>query len=359
MRLPFVKPGKKMSPEKTKRLRSLLFSFLGSLLVVVLFQFLVLDPVAEEIEKVKRLIKYSVDRWGAYADIWELLNEQKADTAWFQAVVPYLKSIDPYGKPISTSWERPEIAGIDINSPHSYKSEPDVESDRLVAGWASSFKKRGKLVLFGEQGNTTHGPIDRRTGCGGVWDPLSAQRMRVRLWTALFSEIGLVFWDTSYAKDGNKMNIWLGPDERAYVHVLQTFAQKLDKDVKMAAPNLDGAMAGDVRAYGLRSSHVTAVYLHHTACAQCAKEGKDPVKEHVWQNGPAFYFHDPGEVKDVSVTLDVPKGHGYWVSPVDGALVGRVELAQGKQTVPVPPFKVDMALLVSPDAPLQVMPLQE
>jgi len=50
-----------------------------------------------------------VDRWGAFVDFWELLNEQKAATDWYQVVIPYLKSIDPYDKPIATSWQRPEL----------------------------------------------------------------------------------------------------------------------------------------------------------------------------------------------------------------------------------------------------------
>jgi hypothetical protein len=64
--------------------------------------------------KVKRFIKYSVDRWGAYVDFWEFLNEQKADDRWYEIMIPYIKSIDPYHHPVTTSWERPELEGIEI-----------------------------------------------------------------------------------------------------------------------------------------------------------------------------------------------------------------------------------------------------
>jgi len=47
----------------------------------------------------------------------------------------------------------------------------------------------GKPVIVGEQGNA-----------GMNWDPRSAVRMRIRAWTALFREIGLVFWNTSESK---------------------------------------------------------------------------------------------------------------------------------------------------------------
>jgi len=41
------------------------------------------DPHSEaNMAKVKRFIKYSVDRWGAYVDFWELFNEQKANDHW-------------------------------------------------------------------------------------------------------------------------------------------------------------------------------------------------------------------------------------------------------------------------------------
>src|SRR5205814_5697875 len=39
---------------------------------------------AEAMAKVKRFVKYSVDRWGAYTDFWEILNEQHADDGWYK-----------------------------------------------------------------------------------------------------------------------------------------------------------------------------------------------------------------------------------------------------------------------------------
>ena len=76
---------------------------------------------AEGMAKVKRFVKYSVDRWGAYVDFWEFLNEQKADARWYEIMSPYLRSVDPYGHPIATSWERPELPGIEVNAPHWYE----------------------------------------------------------------------------------------------------------------------------------------------------------------------------------------------------------------------------------------------
>ena len=36
-----------------------------------------------------------IDRWGAYVDFWEFLNEQHADARWYEIVIPYLESLDP------------------------------------------------------------------------------------------------------------------------------------------------------------------------------------------------------------------------------------------------------------------------
>ena len=39
-------------------------------------------------DKVKRIIKYSVDRWGGCVDKREFLNEQHADAQWYDTVIP-------------------------------------------------------------------------------------------------------------------------------------------------------------------------------------------------------------------------------------------------------------------------------
>jgi hypothetical protein len=275
--------------------------------------------------KVKRFIKYSVDRWGPYVDFWEFLNEQHADDRWYQIMIPYLKSIDPYGHLITTSWERPELAGIEISAPHWYQREDELKSDIETATRAAKWKKPGKPVVVGEQGNW----IDRKNppapGVGGVWDDRSALRMRIRNWTAFFNEISFVFWNTSYARDGHNMNIWLGPKEREYVRAMQDFAYRLDKDVVVVPVEVSNPHA--VRAYALASKERAGVYLHH------------------------FENHD-NPIRGVSITLDVPKNAvGYWYSPENAAILKSAELKQGRNTIEVPEFVVDIALLITPDGP--------
>jgi len=296
---------------------------------------------AQGMAKVKALLKYSVDRWGAYVDFWELLNEQKAADGWYANTIPYLKSIDPYGKPVATSWERPDLAGIDISAPHWYGREDELASDQSSAGNAKSHKRRGKPVVYGEQGNGGGKPELIPQGIGGVWDPGSARRMRVRLWSAFFNEISFIFWETSYAKDGHHMNIWLGPEERQYTKALQDFSYCLDAGVKPAPVHLAGPQAREVRAYGLRSDKRAGVYLHHGACAECARTPAGQHRHHSWD-------HDRGEVKDLQVTVDVPQAtKGYWYSPADAAILARFDAPAGRQTFTAPPFTIDLALLIT------------
>ena len=297
-------------------------------------------------EKVRRLIKYSVDRWGAYVDFWEFLNEQHADAAWYEVVVPYIESIDPYDHPITTSWERPELSGIELNAPHWYGNENELDSDRVTADRARQTKRFGKPVVYGEQGNYRGRDDQSARGVGGVWDPGSARRMRVRLWTAMFSEISFIFWETSYAKDGHVRNIWIGPEERQYIRVLQDCSAMLDRDIRVVEASLSGPDASSVRSYGLASDRCAAVYLHHSACETCLKthEHGESVR-HAWD-------HDRGEVRQLRVEIDPPRAGdeaatGYWIRPADGVILGTFDAGRGRRSVVAPPFSIDLALIIT------------
>jgi len=293
--------------------------------------------------KVKRIVKYSVDRWGAYVDFWEFLNEQKADTKWYEIMIPYLKSVDPYHHPVTTSWERADVDGIEIDAPHWYVTEDELSSDAMIQNNARQSKNFKKPVICGEQGNSRRKDQRIEDGWGGVWDPGSARRMRVRLWSAFQNEVALIFWETSYARDGHHMNIWIGPEERQYVKALRDFSEKVDRGVTMTKVTLGGAQAHEARACGLGSEETVAVYLHHWQCAECGRRALH-LPKHTWD-------HDRGEVKDLKVTVDVPKAmKGYWYSPADAEILARFDAPAGTQTFTAPAFRIDLALLIT-DAP--------
>ncbi len=279
------------------------------------------QPVEKDREKVKRFVKYSVDRWGALVDVWELLNEQRVPDDWYAEMTPYLRSIDPYRHPITTSWERPDLDGIEANAPHWYENEDERKSDSVTAGRAKEWKKHGKPVIVGEQGKV----VDRAkapAGVGGVWDARSALRMRIRNWTALFHEVSFVFWNTSYAKDGHNMNLWIGPKEREYVRAMQDFAYRLGAHPRMSEAKLSEQRG--IRAHALTSEDVVAVYLHH-------------------------HGNHESSVKGLGVTVEVPReGRAYWYSPENARILAVEGAPSGRQTFHAPEFVVDLALIVTP-----------
>ena len=167
------------------------------------------------------------------------------------------------------------------------------------------------------------------------WDPRSAVRMRIRAWTALFQEITLVFWNTSWSKagmfgghysPGMGANIYLGPEERGYIRILRDFASRLDSGVRMAPVSLTSP--GLVRAYGLVSKQTAGIYLQHAA-------------DHT----------TPVEKAELSFDFS-PFGHqqliGEWIDPATGAVLSRVNVAPRLCNLTVPTFQVDIALLISP-----------
>ena len=279
----------------------------------------------EILSKEKRFIDYVVARWGVYVDFWELLNEREASDEWTTLIANYVRSVDPDRKPISTSWEKPHLPAIDINAPHWYESENELQSDLRVQQQAAAWKQPGKPVLVGEQGNT-----------GMNWDPRSGVRMRIRTWTALFQEIGFVFWNTVWSKagmfqglytPGQTANIYLGPEERGYIRILQGFSSRLDPGVRMVP--VEVSFPDRVRAYGLVSARGAGIYLHH-------------------------FENHTSAVHGAKITLDIPRGDqplteliGEWIEPSTGRALARKGLLAGRQTLEIPSFNVDLALLVT------------
>jgi hypothetical protein len=124
---------------------------------------------------------------------------------------------------------------------------------------------------------------------------------------------------------------------------MQSLAACLDKNVRVTEVPRTGRQADEVRAYGLRSDAVAAVYLHHHRCQACARAveaGQNPA--HRWD-------HDRGRVEDLKVTVNVPAaGVGYWYDPRDASILGQFEAKPGSIAVSPPPFAIDVALLITP-----------
>jgi hypothetical protein len=269
-------------------------------------------PSDAELEAIQRYVKYVVNRYGAYVDFWELMNEATATTDWYTAVGGYLRSVDPYHHPISTSVQRPDLPVIDISSPHWYQTESEFESDKITWDLLNQWKQSGKPVIVGEQGNAGHN-----------WDPRSALRMRLRAWTAFFGEVSLIFWNTSFSKNyrAGSGNIYLGPEERGYLRVLQSFTRGFDPRARIAPVVL--SPSASIRGYALSGPRQYAAYLHAFRDHQSATSG-------------------------ASLTINIShRGTATWISPATGKVLGRTVLGRrGTWTLRVPSFDTDVALKV-------------
>lgn len=274
-------------------------------------------PPAEQYDAIKRYVKYVVDRYGAYVDFWELMNEATASEEWYREIADYLRRIDPYHHLISTSWKKPERADIDINSPHWYQRESEFESDAVTWAKMRDWKRFNKPVIVGEQGNQVQN-----------YDDHSGVRMRLRSWTAFFAEGVLIFWNSSFAKDYKNpeaANIYLGPEERGYLKVLQDFTRGFDPRAIMTDVQVNDPSR--VRAYALKSPSTYAAYLH------------------------AYTDHDKSTT-GVQITIDLPRcGMATWIEPSSGRVMGRQNVDAGRQTLSVPPFTIDAALKVKAISP--------
>jgi hypothetical protein len=104
---------------------------------------------------------------------------------------------------------------------------------------------------------------------------------------------------------------------------MQDFAYCLGPNVKTTKVELEPRAT--VRAWGLASDRRAGIYLHH------------------------FKDHDT-MVSGLKVTLDVPRDAvGYWYNTENATIPEKVQLKAGRRTVTAPSFKVDLALLITPD----------
>ena len=266
-------------------------------------------------------VRYAVDRWAAYVDIWQIFNEETApDDQWLVTIANEIRARDPYNHPITTSWH--DAAGrvpeIEITAPHRYLHEGELTSDQVAAGWAS-FKSWGKPIILGEQGNSDMN-----------WLSDSAMRMRIRGWTAFFREVGIIFWQTSWATNGmgqgiqgsGARNIYLGYEERQYNHIMMWFVNQVLKSDSVEA-SVIVSNRNLMRAYGLSSSDGFAAYIHH-------------------------YANHTNTVSGQTITFGMTQaGEGYWIDPATGQLLGIVDVSARSNTLTIPDFVVDIAFFSS------------
>jgi hypothetical protein len=276
---------------------------------------------ADQSKALQRYEQYLVDRYGAYIDIWEVVNEGNASAAWYAATVPYLKTHDPYGHDVSTSTvydlgEAEYASGVTLNMMHWYA--PVTED--VAAAW--TFNNLQDWKAKGETGGVGTRVIVGETGnCCSVCN-YGPTGFRLRNWAAFFAEGILVYWDASGSKGacgGGNTNYYIGDEERGFAKVLSEWNQDFDPKAEV-----DLGVATDranVSAYALAGPASYGAYV-------VADDHKSPTTG----------------VKLTAAPLS--GGHATWTSPSTGALLGELDVPAGSQTLDVPTFTTDIALKI-------------
>ncbi len=215
---------------------------------------------------VENYVKYVVARYGAYVDIWEVGNEAVISDEYAQTVADMIGKHDPHHRLISVSWEKPEVKGITLIAPHWYETETDQSSDLAALHRIERYQQYPKPVLFGEHGNQTTN-----------WDPTSAQRMRVRIWTTFFNQSALFFWNESEQKGFynpifQNSNIYLGDTERQYAQHFLKLTRDLPVDLK-PSNNLSN---GEIRSYTLSNNKLLLRYFFHPSLSSTTTTFTNP-----------------------------------------------------------------------------------
>ena len=267
-----------------------------------------------------RYHQYQINRYGAYIDIWELMNEKSGvPDSYFATVVSYIRQNDPYRHLVTTSHVPTSSTAqsyLDINAPHQYESvdNTQLDYDLVYATYGVNWRRNiflNRPLIWGEQGNKK--PI-----CN--YDP---ERFRMFLWANFFNQAYPIFWDQSYSKTycGGLANMYVGTEERA---IAKVFTGSLKNFDPLAQPlSVKVNLTSDVRGYALGSATDIGAYFVHSSSHTSTLSG-------------------------ATTTLTVPANNmqAEWIDPTTGAVIRTQGLNQGSQTLSIPPFVVDIALRI-------------
>ena len=320
-------------------------------------------------EALQRYLSFVVARWGSQVDVWSILNEEHASASWLSFAADYVRSIDPYAHPISSSWnDNLELKQIQIDSVHWYSSNDNnaLSADTAMAEASRRALSNGKPVYFTESGNGGHN-----------WDPQSHLRMRIRSWVSFFEGVVLMWWNTAGTKNCSPCgggNMFLGVQEMSYQAILTNFTQH--------AQHCACALLESVKAYSCY--HIRVVLTLTRLIVHRADAGLQNMTVSVDTPSTvrAFGLHQSGggrsgsgsiqmvyahhfesHTTPVSVDLTIPQAkiangglrdgstcHAEWLDPETGKTApATVTSSFGRSshmTYSSPHFEVDVALVV-------------
>ena len=265
-----------------------------------------------------RYNQYLINRWGAYVDVWELMNEKSSvPAAYLDAMTAYIDGNDPYQHLVTTSYQPgAPRAGLDTTDVHQYFSAVNTSLDYEwvygtygIKSYASKYPNQP--LIFGESGNI--GPISN-------YDP---ERYRMGIWTVMMNGASVLYWNSSYTKypagHAGLNNMFIGPEERNFSKILMNAMSDLDP----AAQPLSVTASANMRGYVLSSTADMAGYVTHTNSHTTVLTG-------------------------ATLKLTIPRSGmtGQWINPSTGAVVQTFSPNSGAQTLTVPAFTVDLALRI-------------
>ncbi len=257
---------------------------------------------------INHYLDYVVARFGAFVDIWELMNEASVPDEWITYVATRLRAIDPYQHPITTNWERADHSNIDVVSTHWYESDSPQSMDIATKTFIQTKVDARKPIIASEVGNKH-----------ASWDPFSALRFRVKLWVSFFYDSTLIFWNQSggYYKNPNNANVYIGKQELSYVQFFRTFTNASTVNMKPLDIPVNNPR---VRSYGKQDATQILGYLYHY-------QQRTPIS--------------------TSITFTIKKnGVATWYSPATGAIIHTTMISQGTHTIDSPVFYEDLAIKI-------------
>jgi hypothetical protein len=271
-------------------------------------------------QAVLRYYKYMIDRYGAYVDVWELMNENSSTQSFYDSVTQYFHAYDPYQHQISTSFPQPtlNLPLMDINSPHEYDGVDDASTGTDVPGIESVFANHisswkaqipNKPIIFGEV--SASGPYN--------YNPLG---YRLWTWTGFMNEAAPLFWNTNYSKTvpGGAQQ-YVGSEERSISLIFSNAIADFDAAARPISVNPNPA--SQMHAYALGSNQDICAYLTH-----------------------ASSFTTP--LSGATLTLSVPANgmSGSWLDPATGNVLQTFTVNGGAQTISIPAFTIDIFLRI-------------
>lgn len=115
----------------------------------------------------RKRLRYLVARYGAYEStgFWEIWNERAAPADWYAEMANVLQTIDPYGRPVTTSYQTTapaeiwNIPAMDVSQTHRYGDEGSIRDlAPVLAADAREHSAYKKPHLMGEYGITWRNP---------------------------------------------------------------------------------------------------------------------------------------------------------------------------------------------------------